>query len=111
MTSINYYAEKIKNAVLPKKRDKEKIQITPYRDWKIIVMIFVFTVAILSGATFYVSYSLNENVSSDSAQNGLLPVETIDRNSMLKTIEIFDGREARLADLLSKKPRKIDPSL
>lgn len=111
MTDINLYIEKIQEAVLPQKRDKEKIQITPYRDWKIIVITFLFAVSLLSGGTLYVSYSLDKEAAEPGAQNALLPVETIDRNSMLKTIEAFDEKGFKLADLLSKKPKKTDPSL
>lgn len=110
MTNINSYIEKIKLSVLPQKRDKEKIQITPYRDWKIIVLTFFFLTALLSGGTIYAFYILSGQETVKPEQNDLVPVETIDRNSMQKTIEAFDGRGARLADLLSKKLRKIDPS-
>ncbi len=108
---MNTYIEKIRLSVLPQKKDKEKIQITPYRDWKIIVLTFFFLTALLSGGTIYTFYVLNERGIAEQEQNGLVPVETIDRNSMQKTIEAFDGKGAKLADLLSKRPRKIDPSL
>lgn len=108
---MHTYIEKIKGAILPKKKDKEKTQITPYRDWKIILITFFFAIAVLSGGTLYVSYSLNKEVFPTVAQNGPLPTETIDRNSMLKAIEVFDRKEIQLANLLSKKPRKTDPSL
>lgn len=111
MTEINLYIEKIREAILPKKRDREKIQVTPYRDWRIIVITFFFAVALLSGGTLYVSHSLDKKTTEPGAQNALLPVETIDRNSMLKTIEAFDEKGFRLAELLSKKPKKTDPSL
>lgn len=111
MTNINYYIEKIKLSIFPQKKDKEKIQITPYRDWKIIVLTFFFLTVLLSGGTIYAFYILNEREVVGQKQSGLVPVETIDRNSMQKTIEAFDGKAARLADLLSKKTRKIDPSL
>ncbi len=107
---MNEYIEKIKSAVLPKKKDKEKIQITPERDWKIIVMTFFFLTLLLSGGTFYAFYILNRWEISAPEGSGLAPLQTIDRNSMLKTIEVFDGKQATLAELLSKKPRKIDPS-
>lgn len=111
MTNINYYIEKIKLSISPQKKDKEKIQITPYRDWKIIVLTFFSLTVLLSGGTIYTFYVLNEREVVGQEQNGLVPVETIDRNSMQKTIEAFDGRGTRLADLLSKKPKKVDPSL
>ncbi len=107
---MNAHIEKIRLLVLPQKRDKEKIQITPYRDWKIIVLTFFFLTALLSVGTIYTFYVLNKRGVAGQEQNGLVPIETIDRNSMQKTIEVFDGKGAKLADLLSKKPRKIDPS-
>ncbi len=104
------YIEKIKVAILPKKKDKEKIQMTPRRDWRRVVALFFILTFLLSGGTFYAFYLLNKWEVSAPGQGTGLPIETIDRGSMLKTIDAFDGKEAALADLLSKKPRKIDPS-
>lgn len=91
-------------------KDKTKIILTTYRDWKILVIVSSFLLLIIAGMNIYFS------VKNEGQNNSARKDKTIEKGTVLNTdalrvtIESFDQKAENFEKLKLKKELLIDPS-
>ena len=93
-----------------KDQDKRKVEITPYRDWKILMNTFFVVLAALVVTHVYVFIKLS-NDALFAQKDTTDMVVTFKKDRLLKTVDYFDAKAIRYDALLKTKPAVVDPSI
>lgn len=101
---------KIKKMFTTKGSDATKIEITPYRDWRVVVLVFFIGILTSFGFNAYLFMGVNE----DSFFGGTMKkdeVVTFNKEKLLGVLDTFQKKEEK-SEALKKVPTPIvDPSL
>lgn len=93
-----------------KDRDTLKIEITPYRDWKIIVNAFFVAFMVLVALHMYVFVELS-NDTLFAQKDTTDTVIMFNKDRLLKVVDQYDAKAAKYNALLETKPAVVDPSV
>ena len=91
-------------------RDKMKTEITPYRDWKILVNTFFVVLVMLVAVHVYVFVQLS-NDTLFAQKDTTDTVITFNKDKLLKTVDHYDAKAVKYDDLLQTKPAVVDPAV
>lgn len=91
-------------------RDKLKIEITPYRDWKILVKVFFVVLVVLVATHVYVFVQLS-NDTLFAQKDVTDTVITFNKDRLLQTVDYYDAKEATYREILETKPSVVDPAV
>ena len=91
-------------------KDKEKLETAPYRDWVIMISIFVLVNLISAAVGLYLFVKINSGEIFFVEQRETQPSRTIDKNELKQVIETYEAKREALQDLFLKRPSVIDPS-
>ena len=90
--------------------DSLKIEITPYRDWRVVIIIFFLGIGTSLGFNAYLFIGVNE----DNFFGGAIKKEevvTFNKEKLLTVLETFEKKQEK-SEALKKEPTLIvDPSL
>ena len=102
--------QKIKKMFATKGNDPTKIEITPYRDWRIVVIIFLWGIFVSLGLNVYLFMRINEE-DFFGASVKKEEIITFNTEKLLTVLEGFKKKE-EISEALKKAPTPIiDPSL
>lgn len=90
--------------------DRSKMEITPFRDWRVLVI--VFFIALLG--VFGFNGSLFLRINTDSFVTGGLPetnIAPLENNKLDNAVKEITKRSEKFEKLRKEKPTYIDPSL
>lgn len=90
---------------------RKKYIITAYRDWKILVSIFLVINIFIAAGSFYLFIKINKEEVFLLEYTGLILVDRIDKDRLNEVVEIFEDKKERFELLLKQKPKIADPSL
>jgi len=107
--------EKIKQIIkmyVPKKDiTKKKDIITVYRDWRVVVAVFLSLNILIIASSFYLFVKINKEEIFLLENTGLVWVDRIDKGKLLDAVNLYEQREDEFQSLLRKRPQISDPSL
>lgn len=90
--------------------DKEKMEISPRRDWSIVVALFMLGFIVSVGFNTYLFNRINEDALLVPSSQKDETVE-FDREKLAKVLEIIGGKEAAFEELKNAPVSAVDPSL
>jgi flagellar basal body-associated protein FliL len=91
--------------------DKLKMEITPRKDWQLLVVFFVVLAVIVAATSFYIFVHI-ENDEIFLAKGEDRPALKVFNAAKLKNIiQTLRSREEDLANLKANRPHVVDPSL
>lgn len=109
MTQKKNLDVRIKKMFSTKGSDPAKIEITPYRDWRIVVIIFLAGIAVSLGLNVYLFMGINE----DDFFGGTIKKEevaTFNKEKLLTVLNGFKNKEEVSEALKKTATPAIDPS-
>ena len=91
-------------------RDKEKIPITPHRDWVILIFLFLLliTLSALLGLFLFLRTTSSEFIIVDESTLELPQIITQD--DFEEGLVEYDLKKSRMEELLLNQPNIVDPS-
>lgn len=91
-------------------RDPGKVEITPHRDWLILVGLFAALIVVVAGvsALLFVQTG-DEGLSAAEAETQPKP-KIFNVKRLSSVISEFESREMKLQELRTERPHTIDPS-
>jgi hypothetical protein len=110
MKQKNNLKQRLKRFFATKGSDSQKISITPYRDWRIIVIVFFIGIVVSLGLNVYLFMGVNE----DNFFGTTVKREEIlkfDKEKLSVVVESFTKKEAAFETLKKSVILLIDPSL
>ena len=109
MPKKNWKAE-LKKMTHTKGSDKLKMEITPFRDWRIIVAAFFIGLVFLVGFNVYMSIQIN-NDGFLSTSTKTPSVMKFNEKGLQDAIAIIDEKEALFEKIKNDGVTMVDPSL
>jgi len=88
-----------------------EFEITPYRDWLMLVIVMAVASAILVGAAVYLFFLANSSEIAAIQETETRLFESVNEERLDEVSQIFTEREETFEKLLQTPPRIIDPSL
>ena len=105
----DYFRKILKKFTFSKGEDSSKGMFKPYRDWKILVIVFFVALIISIGLNTYLSVQIiDNNFLTASIPTNSGPV--LDRDGLTKVLSDFAAREAFLANPNATTSPVVDPS-
>ena len=93
-------------------RDKLKSLLTPHRDWRILVVVFVLSFIVLGVvSTYFFIQVKEEKIFSETKENADEDFEVLDAEGLKEVVEFFENKENKFEFLSEEKPSAVDPSL
>ncbi len=93
-------------------KDKLKSILTPFRDWKIIIAVFLLSFVLLVVASIYFFMLVNtEKIFFKKIDGTVKKLSVMNIPELKKTIDFFDNKAEKFKSLTDKKPKVVDPSL
>ena len=108
--------EKIKNMLqekLPFAREASfaSFDITPHRDWFILVVLMIAIGAILVGAAAYLFMVINNDEGADIGAAGKNSFDSVHVEELNTILKLYSEKEKQFDALFNTPPNIIDPSL
>lgn len=91
-------------------KDKLKIEMTPHRDWRILVIAFAILVIAVGFASFYIFVQIERDEIFIAKEGEKVRARTFNTQKLKDTIKAFEQRQADLEILRTERPSIIDPS-
>ncbi|MHB8652108.1 MAG: hypothetical protein ACYC8S_03150 [Minisyncoccota bacterium] len=89
--------------------DPSKIVLTPYRDWRLIVICFFILLIAVVAAQVYLSISLEQDTFfSPSTSSSSM---TFDRDVLVRTVQFYDANAAEFETVKSTPKDLVDPAV
>lgn len=90
--------------------DSTKLEITPFRDWRIVAVTFFVGLALSVGFNVYMSIGINrDSFFTATPKNG--ETVTLKKDDLAKVLAGFAEREALFEKAGTEKSAVVDPSL
>ena len=89
-------------------KDALKIEITPYRDWKVVGEVFFVLLVVLVAAHIYLFIRLQDETLFASQEEE--PVIGFKKERVLTTVEYYQTRAAKFEERKGEKPNVVDPA-
>jgi len=91
--------------------EQTEFEITPYRDWPVLVVVMVIIGSVFIGMAVYLFFLINSNEITviKDAEVGLSG--SVNEGKLDTVLQIFKARDEEFERLLQVPPRVIDPSL
>lgn len=107
--NFSFYQKFLKQVRTISAHDPSKVVLTPYRDWRILVMFFFFFLAALVGfqAYFFVGLEQESFFSSNTASSS----PTFDKNALMDTIKYYDANASEFETIKSAPQNLVDPAV
>ncbi|MAG12722.1 hypothetical protein CL630_02805 [bacterium] len=87
-----------------------EFEITPYRDWLMLIIAMVIAGIILVGAAVYLFLLINSSEIAGIKEAETRLFETVNEEKLDEVLQIFKEREDVSETLLHIPPRVVDPS-
>ncbi len=91
--------------------NKGNFEISPYRDWLILIAIIAATGITFGALSVYAFLIINNDEGADVGVVGVGLPESVHTEQLRKTLLLFSEKEKTLEAILQKPPQIIDPSL
>lgn len=91
-------------------KDKLKMEITPHRDWRILVVVFAVLVIIVAAVSFYSFMHIGNDDIFLSRGGDRSAVKMLDTQKLKNIIQAFQARADELAGMRANRPHVVDPS-
>lgn len=105
----NFFEKQFKKLFATKGADALKSEITPYRDWKIVVMSFAAGFAILLGLNIYMLVQINnDNFFTTVPKKFVGP--SLDSEGLAKVLSSLAEKEALIHRPIGEGKLVVDPS-
>lgn len=106
----NDWTKKLIKLSLSKGVDYEKMEITPFRDWRIVAVVFFVGIVLSIGFNAYVSIAINRDNFLTAVPKGGDGV-IFNNEGLVKVLAGFAEREALFEKARTEKSAVVDPSL
>lgn len=99
-----------KKLTVSKGTDALKMEITPYRDWRIVVIIFFIGIVASLGFNIYLSIGISSDsfFTTEQKSSGVLK---FDEEGLTKVIDAIDKKAAQFEKIRIEGVAVVDPSL
>jgi len=91
-------------------RDQQKLVLTTYRDWLILIVAFSLVSFVTAGIGLYLFIKINSGEIFIAEREGTRMQKIIDETELSKTIAHYEEKQAMSQELLLNRPRVVDPS-
>lgn len=102
--------KELRKLISSKGSDTSKIEITPFRDWGIIVMTFFCGLIIAIIFNIYMSIEINQDSFFVSEPTVIKPV-VLNKEGLAKVLSMLAGKEALFEEVRTEKRVVVDPSI
>ncbi|MBI5816955.1 MAG: hypothetical protein HZB09_00855 [Candidatus Yonathbacteria bacterium] len=92
-------------------KDKFKTEMTPHRDWRILVIAFAVFVIGVGVASFYIFVQIDRDEIFVAKEGEKASTKTFNTQKLKDTIKAFEQRKTVLEALRAERPHIIDPSI
>lgn len=100
----------IKRLAQHQDKDKFKIEMTPHRDWRILVITFAVLVVAVGFASFYIFVQIERDEIFIAKEGEKAHARIFNTQKLKDTIKTFEEKKATLEILRTERPPIIDPS-
>lgn len=99
----------IKNLFNKKKRGSKKPIVSPFRDWKIIIVVFILIniISITFGIKIFYDVEYGEIT---YAEDTVISINTIDRTVLVNVLNYYEGQEVLFDSIKVGGVSTVDPS-
>ncbi len=105
----NYFNKLNKKIFESKGSDPLKIETSPYRDWKILIIVFFVSIAVSVGFNIYMLVQINnDNFFSSGAQQQSGPL--LNRDGLTAVLTQLAAKEAIVSGKATTTTSLVDPS-
>ena len=108
MIKINGFKE-FKKKIILKNTDPFKKEVTPFRDWKFIVIIFFVGIVASVCFSLYMSIEINRD-NFFTAKSEVGEVAELNTQGLAKVLSLFSQREILFKNAQTEKLDVVDPS-
>lgn len=102
--------EELKKLFSSKGSDPMKMEFTPYRDWRIVAMLFFVGLVASLGFNIYMSIEINRDSFFTATQKGGEEV-ALDKEGLEKVLAGFAEKESTFEKVKTEGVSVVDPSL
>ena len=92
-------------------KDKFKVEMTPHRDWRRLVIIFAIFVIAVGAASFYIFIQIERDEIFVAKEGEKVSARMFNTQKLKDTIKTFEQKSADIEILRTERPRIIDPSV
>lgn len=82
----------------------------PDRDWLVMFCTFSVINLLIAGLLFF-EYQKTKNLSATETGSPSQEIKSVDKNNLIKTLEVYRGKKNRFESLLEDRPESRNPAI
>lgn len=102
--------KKLKNPFRIRDKDKNKMEMTPYRDWRTLFIICSALIVMVMAGSGYIFIQIEKDELFFSREDDVHTSKTFDTKKLKNVVADFEKRAQDLEVLRAQPPRIVDPS-
>ncbi|MCK9345155.1 MAG: hypothetical protein M0P64_03495 [Candidatus Pacebacteria bacterium] len=105
------WKKELKKLTFSRGKDSLRMELTPFRDWRIIVVTFFLSLFLSVGFNIYISSEANRDAFFSAEAKQTVGVIKFNQDALAKVIKEIDDKATRYEKVKTEQMLLIDPSL